>query len=113
MLAGLMCLAVTAVCAHEFHEPAGPVGTSHLVATPAPDRAGGVATYPQEAFGRRAPWLAALSGWGYWFAWTPGIAVNLILAAQYLHDTVAPGTNPMVLSAAIGIALYALNALGL
>jgi len=35
MLAGLMCLAVTAVCAHEFHEPAGPVGTSHLVATPA------------------------------------------------------------------------------
>ena len=46
------------------------------LATHAPDRAGGVATYPQEAFGRRAPWLAALSGWGYWFAWTPGIPLR-------------------------------------
>jgi amino acid transporter len=78
-----------------------------------PDRAGGIATYPQEAFGRPTPWLAALSGWGYWFAWTPGVAVNLILAARYLHDTVVPGADPLALSAGFGIVLYAMNALGL
>lgn len=79
----------------------------------APHRAGGVATYPQEAFGRRTPWLAALSGWGYWFAWTPGIAVNLILAAEYLRTTLSLDIDPLPLSLAIGILLYALNALGL
>jgi amino acid transporter len=79
----------------------------------APDRAGGVATYAQEALGRRAPVLAAMSGWGYWFAWTPGIAVNLILAAEYLHATITPGVNPIVLSVGIGVMLYALNTLGL
>jgi amino acid transporter len=79
----------------------------------APHRAGGAATYAQEAFGGRVSWVAALSGWGYWFAWTPGIAVNLILAAEYLHSTVAPGVNTVLLSAAIGVVLYALNTLGL
>lgn len=83
------------------------------LATHAPDRAGGAATYPQEAFGQRAPWLAALSGWGYWFAWTPGIAVNLILAAAYLRETVAPHANTLLLSLAMGVVLYSLNTLGL
>lgn len=83
------------------------------LATHAPNRAGGVATYAQEALGRRTPWLAALSGWGYWFAWTPGIAVNLILAADYLRATIAPQVNTMVMSVAIGVVLYGLNTLGL
>jgi amino acid transporter len=79
----------------------------------APHRAGGVATYAQEAFGSRAPWLAALSGWGYWFAWTPGIAVNPILAAEYLHSTITPWADETALSLGIGAALYGLNTLGL
>jgi hypothetical protein len=72
-----------------------------------------VATYAQEALGQRTPWLAGLSGWGYWFAWTPGIAVNLILAADYLAATILPGVNTLALSLAIGVALCSLNALGL
>lgn len=79
----------------------------------APHRAGGAATYAQEAFSGRFSWVAALSGWGYWFAWTPGIAINLILAAEYLHSTVAPGVNTVPLSAGIGVVLYAVNTLGL
>ncbi|WP_204009527.1 APC family permease [Virgisporangium aurantiacum] len=79
----------------------------------APHRAGGAATYAQEAFGGRTSWVAALSGWGYWFAWTPGIAVNLILAAEYLESTVWPDVNTVALSAGIGVALYAVNTLGL
>lgn len=78
-----------------------------------PDRAGGVATYAREAFGQRAPWLAGMSGWGYWFAWTPGIAVNLILAAEYLGATILPGVDTVTLGLVMGAALYILNALGL
>lgn len=78
-----------------------------------PGRAGGTATYAHEALGTRAPWLAALSSWGYWFAWTPGIAVNLILAAQYLRAVVAPDLNTVALGLVIGAVLYVVNALGL
>ncbi|MEU8181100.1 APC family permease [Micromonospora sp. NPDC049044] len=50
------------------------------------DRAGGTATYAHLALGRVSPLLGGLSSWAYWFAWTPGIAVNLVLAAGYLGD---------------------------
>ncbi|MGH3157174.1 MAG: APC family permease [Streptosporangiaceae bacterium] len=83
------------------------------LATHFPHRSGGTATYAYEAFGGRNRWLPAVSGWGYWFAWTPGIAVNLILAASYLHATIAPHISTVVLSLTLGAALYALNARGL
>jgi amino acid transporter len=83
------------------------------LATHFPHRAGGTATYAYEAFGDRYRWLPAVSSWGYWFAWTPGIAVNLILAAGYLRATVAPHVSMVVLSLALGAALYGLNARGL
>ncbi len=83
------------------------------LAVHSPSRAGGTATYAHEALGARTPWLAGLSSWGYWFAWTPGIAVNLILAAQYLRAAVAPGVNVILLSLVITAVLYGVNTLGL
>jgi amino acid transporter len=78
-----------------------------------PDRAGGTAMYAHPVLGRRAPIVAAASSWGYWLAWTPGIAVNLILAGTYLHATVWPSVGVVPLALAIGIALYGLNGMGL
>jgi amino acid transporter len=78
-----------------------------------PDRAGGTATYAHSAFGERAPILGAASSWAYWFAWTPGIAVNLILAATYLREVAWAGLDTLTFALLIGAALYALNALGL
>jgi amino acid transporter len=78
-----------------------------------PDRAGGTAMYAHAVLGRRAPLAAAISSWGYWFAWTPGIAVNLILAATYLKATVWHGVAVLPLAIAIGAALYCLNGFGL
>jgi amino acid transporter len=54
-----------------------------------------------------------LSAWCYWFAWTPGIAVNLILAATCLHDLYLPGIAPVPLAMLIGAALYIITAMGL
>jgi amino acid transporter len=78
-----------------------------------PERAGGAACYPHVAFGERAPILSAAASWGYWFAWTPGIAVNLILAADYLEATIWPGVDALAVAFALALALYGLNALGL
>jgi amino acid transporter len=78
-----------------------------------PDRAGGTPMYVHAVLGRRSPLAAAFSSWGYWFAWTPGIAVNLILAATYLQATVLPGIEVLPLAIAMGIVLYGVNGLGL
>jgi amino acid transporter len=78
-----------------------------------PDRAGGTPVYAHAVLGRRNPLFGALSSWGYWFAWTPGIAVNLILAATYLEATVLSGVNVLGLAVAIGAVLYVINGLGL
>ena len=83
------------------------------LATRFPERAGGTAMYVHVVFGRRAPLLAAASSWGYWFAWTPGIAVNLILAATYLRASVWSGVEVLPLAVLIAGVLYAVNGLGL
>lgn len=78
-----------------------------------PHRAGGTATYAHEAFGRRTGWLCGLSSWAYWFAWTPGVAVNLILASSYLRSTFFPHASTILISLIFGIILYSLNSCGI
>ena len=78
-----------------------------------PERAGGTPQFAYRAVRNGSPTLGALSSWCYWFAWTPGIAVNLILAATSLRDLLWPGVNPVVLAIAIGAVLYTITAMGL
>lgn len=78
-----------------------------------PERAGGTAQFAFRARPGGSTVLGALSAWGYWFAWTPGIAVNLILAATILKDLLWSGVNTIALAAAIGLGLYAITAMGL
>jgi amino acid transporter len=69
--------------------------------------------YVHNAVGASTPILGAVSSWSYWFAWTPGIAVNLILAATYLRATLWHGLGTLDCAIALGTLLYLLNALGL
>ena len=78
-----------------------------------PARAGGTATYAQEALRRVSPLLGAVSSWAYWFAWTPGIVVNLILAADYLRHALQLDADPLPIALVLAASLYGLNALGL
>jgi amino acid transporter len=78
-----------------------------------PRRSGGTATYAHEAFKERAGWLCALSSWAYWFAWTPGVAVNLILAASYLRSSFFPHASTLLIGLVLGVILYALNGCGI
>ncbi|MEV4442950.1 APC family permease, partial [Streptomyces sp. NPDC049577] len=76
-------------------------------------RAGGTAQFAHRALRRGSPSLGALSSWSYWFAWTPGIAVNLILAATYLREVLFPHVPVIPLAIAIGVVLYIVNSYGL
>ncbi len=78
-----------------------------------PERAGGTAQFAYRAVPRGSQTLGALSSWCYWFAWTPGIAVNLILAATYLRGLFFPGINAVLLACLIGTVLYVITAMGL
>lgn len=78
-----------------------------------PERSGGTPQFAYRARPGGSPTLGALSAWGYWFAWTPGIAVNLILAATILKGLIWPGVNTIALAAVIGFGLYLITAMGL
>jgi amino acid transporter len=78
-----------------------------------PERAGGTPQFAYRATRDGSSVLGSLSAWCYWFAWTPGIAVNLILAATYLRDLLWPGANAVALALLIGVVLYTITAMGL
>lgn len=78
-----------------------------------PDKVGGTATYAHEALKHISPLFGAASNWGYWLAWTPGVAVNCILAAGYLRAAFLPAGNTLAIALGLGLALYALNWYGL
>jgi len=78
-----------------------------------PERAGGTAQFAYRVRPQGSSTLGALSAWCYWFAWTPGIAVNLILAATCLHNLYLPGISPVLLAMLIGATLYTITAMGL
>lgn len=78
-----------------------------------PERAGGTPQFAYRVRAQGSPTMGALSAWCYWFAWTPGIAVNLILAATFVHSQWLPGIPPVLLALAIAAVLYFITALGL
>lgn len=75
-------------------------------------RAGGTPSYVHAVLGRERPLLGALAVWAYWFAWTPGVVINLTLVGQYLHSTVLPDVAPGVIAIVAGCLLYSVNAYG-
>ncbi len=78
-----------------------------------PRRAGGTPQFAYRAWPGGSASLGALSAWCYWFAWTPGIAVNLVLAATYLHRLALHRIAPLPLALLMGVVLYALAGSGL
>lgn len=78
-----------------------------------PFKAGGTATYAIELFRGRARILAFLSGWGYWIAWTPAVALGSYLCANLLGHITALALDPVLLALLIMALLYALNYFGL
>ncbi|WP_018466281.1 APC family permease [Calidithermus timidus] len=78
-----------------------------------PHKAGGTAVYAREVFGGRSRWLAFLSGWGYWLAWTPATVLNSYICATLLNGALESSFNPTLLTIGIMALLYALNWFGL
>jgi amino acid transporter len=74
-----------------------------------PARAGGTAQYAYATLARGSPMLGAISAWSYWLAWTPGVAVSVVVASEVIQATVWPDVNETLLAAALAAGVYALN----
>src|SRR5216117_17328 len=55
-----------------------------------PNKSGGAAAYGAAAWIRYSKWVAPLSVWSYWFAWSPVLCLGCSIAAGYVLNSVAP-----------------------
>lgn len=55
-----------------------------------PNKSGGASVYGAAAWVRYAKWIAPLSVWCNWFAWTPVLSLGCSIAAAYILNAVAP-----------------------
>ena len=78
-----------------------------------PDKVGGAPAYNHEGLKHLSPLFGAVSTWGYWVGWIPGVAVNLTLASTYIKAAFLPKVNVLGLTLALGMLLYTLNYFGL
>ncbi len=78
-----------------------------------PHKVGGAPAYTHEGLKSISPLFGAISAWGYWVGWIPGVAVNLTLAATYIKAAFLPNINVVVLTLILVVVLYTLNYFGL
>jgi amino acid transporter len=78
-----------------------------------PEKVGGAPSYNHEGLKHLSPLFGAVSAWGYWVGWIPGVAVNLTVAATYVRAAFWPNVNVVGLTLALVVILYALNYRGL
>ena len=58
-----------------------------------PGQAGGVAVVAAQALRPHSRILGVVVQWSYWLGWTLGLAINAILAGDYLRQRVLPGSS--------------------
>jgi amino acid transporter len=55
-----------------------------------PNKSGGAAAYGAAAWLRYSKWVAPLSVWSYWYAWSPVLSLGCAIAAGYVLSSLAP-----------------------
>lgn len=55
-----------------------------------PNKSGGASVYGAAAWVRYAKWIAPLSVWCNWFAWSPVLSLGCSIAAAYILNALAP-----------------------
>jgi amino acid transporter len=78
-----------------------------------PDKVGGAAAYNYEGLRHISPLFGAVSTWGYWVGWVPGVAANLTIASTYIKAAFLPNINVLETTLVLVVVLYVLNYFGL
>lgn len=82
------------------------------LATMFPSKSGGISIYGAEAWKDKSPLFGVLTVWGYWFGWSPGMAIFALLSGDYVH-TLAPKIPAYGFGAAVLIILFIINCFGI
>jgi amino acid transporter len=78
-----------------------------------PQTTGGAPAYNHEGFKNFSPLFGAVSSWGYWVGWIPGVAANLIVASNYIKAAFLPSLNILETTLVLAVFLHILNYFGL
>lgn len=64
-----------------------------------PNKSGGFAVVASEIWEKYAKtkWIGVIISWGYWFGWSPVLAINLVIIGMYLNKLVLPGVSPLLI----------------
>lgn len=66
-----------------------------------PNKSGGAAAYGAAAWLRYSKWVAPLSVWSYWYAWSPVLSLGCAIAAGYVMNAFAPMPDQAAIAAYI------------
>lgn len=82
-----------------------------------PHKSGSLPSWAQEAFKRYTPLVGPFAAWAYWLGWCVVLAINGLLAGEYLRAAAFPNTDavrfPQILGTVLLVVLAGIDIVGL
>ncbi len=86
------------------------------IASMFPEKTGGIPIFAAVAYRRYTPLVGPIVTWGYWFAWSPVLAINGLLVGGYVNALAIHSSNAWinwVIGALVLVAFFAINHFGI
>ncbi len=86
------------------------------IASMFPEKTGGIPIFAAVAYRRYMPLVGPIVTWGYWFAWSPVLAINGLLVGGYVNALAIHSSNAWinwVIGALVLVAFFAINHFGI
>src|SRR5437763_1628726 len=86
------------------------------IASMFPEKTGGIPIFASVAYRKYTPLVGPVVTWGYWFAWSPVLAINGLLVGGYVNALAIHSTNAWInwlIGAVVLVAFFAINHYGI
>jgi amino acid transporter len=86
------------------------------IASMFPEKTGGIPIFAAVAYRKYTPLVGPIVTWGYWFAWSPVLAINGLLVGGYVNASVFHSTNAWInwiIGAIVLMIFFAINHYGI
>ena len=86
------------------------------IASMFPEKTGGIPIFAAVAYRKYTPLVGPIVTWGYWFAWSPVLAINGLLVGGYVNASVFHSTNAWInwiIGAIVLVLFFAINHYGI
>jgi len=86
------------------------------IASMFPEKTGGIPIFASVAYRKYTPLVGPVVTWGYWFAWSPVLAINGLLVGGYVNALAIHSTNAWInwlIGAVVLVVFFAINHYGI